>query len=91
MTDIVLEKDGKNVVRPPAGHTPNRVDVAVESKRMWIYYNPAEWNEVNASAFAREWGNGETLLYFGCGYRLSIVLNQDRELKLKDGCFCLSR
>jgi len=90
-TDIVLERDGKIVVRPPAGYTPEQVDAVVESKRMWIYRNLAEWKDLNASAVAREWVNGETFLYLGSAYRLSIVSNQDCDLLLKDGRFCLSR
>ena len=39
----------------------------------------------------REWVSGETFLYLGRSYRLSLVSDQDRPLKLKDGYFCLSR
>jgi predicted metal-dependent hydrolase len=90
-TDIVLERDGRIVVRPPAGYTPEQVDAVVESKRMWIYRNLAEWKDLNASAVAREWVNGETFLYLGRSYRLSIVSNQESDLKLKEGRFCLDR
>ena len=90
-TDIVLERNGKIVVRPPAGYTPEQVDAVVESKRMWIYRNLAEWKDLNACAVAREWVNGEAFLYLGRSYRLLIVSDQDEELKLKDGRFCLRR
>jgi predicted metal-dependent hydrolase len=90
-TDIVIERDGKVVVRPPAGYTPEQVDALVESKRLWIYRNLAEWKDLNAAAVVREWVNGETFLYLGGAYRLSLVSGQDRPLKLKDGRFCLSR
>src|SRR5690606_36444956 len=68
-----------------------QVDSLVESKRLWIYRNLAEWKDLNATAVAREWVNGETFLYLGGAYRLSLVSSQDESLKLKDGRFCLSR
>jgi hypothetical protein len=90
-TDIVIERNGKIVVRAPREFTPEQVDAVVESKRHWIYRNLAEWRDLNATAVTREWVNGETFLYLGGAYRLKMVPSQDRPLKLKDGRFCLSR
>ena len=90
-TDIVIERDGVIAVRPPSDYTPEQVDAVVESKRMWIYRNLAEWKDLNASAVVREWVNGETFLYLGRAYRLSLVSDQSCALQLKDGRFCLSR
>jgi len=90
-TDIVIERNGKVTVRPPVGYTPEQVDAVVESKRMWIYRNLAEWRDLNATAVVREWVNGETFLYLGSAYRLSLIAGQDVDLKLKDGRFCLKR
>ncbi|GAB4356282.1 MAG: M48 family metallopeptidase [Methylohalobius sp. ZOD2] len=90
-TDIVIERNGQIVVRPPRGFTPEQVDAVVESKRQWIYRNLAEWKDLNATAVTREWVNGETFPYLGGAYRLKLVSGQDRPLKLKDGRFCLSR
>ena len=90
-TDIVIERDGKVVVRPPAGTAPDQVDAVVDSKRLWIYRNLAEWKDLNATAVTREWVNGETFLYLGGAYRLALVSGQGQPLKLKDGRFCLSR
>ncbi|VAX09415.1 Putative predicted metal-dependent hydrolase [hydrothermal vent metagenome] len=89
--DIVIERNGVVTVRPPADYTPEQVDAVVDSKRMWIYRNLAEWKDLNASAVAREWVNGETFLYLGRAYRLSLVSAQARPLQLKEGRFCLSR
>lgn len=90
-TDIVIERDGQVTVRPPADYTPEQVDAVVESKRMWIYRNLAEWKDLNTSAVVREWVNGETFLYLGSAYRLSLVSDQSCDLLLKDGRFCLDR
>jgi predicted metal-dependent hydrolase len=87
----VIERNGIVTVRPPKDYSPEMVDAVVDSKRMWIYRNLAEWKDLNASTVAREWVNGETFLYLGRAYRLSIVANQDANLMLKEGRFCLSR
>jgi len=90
-TDIVIERNGVVTVRPPKGFSPEQVDAVVESKRMWIYRNLAEWRDLNATAVVREWVNGESFLYLGSAYRLSLATGQDEDLKLKDGRFCLNR
>ena len=90
-TDIVIERNGAIAVRPPAGYTAEQVDAVVDSKRMWIYRNLAEWKDLNASTVTREWVNGETFLYLGRAYRLSLVSGQGCALQLKEGRFCLSR
>jgi predicted metal-dependent hydrolase len=90
-TDIVIERNGIITVHPPLHYTPEKVDAVVESKRMWIYKNLAEWKDLNASAVVREWVNGETFLYLGRSYRLALVSGQNCILQLKEGRFCLSR
>lgn len=90
-TDIVIERDGRVCVRPPADHTPEQVDAVVESKRMWIYRNLAEWRDMNASAVVREWVSGETFLYLGRAYRLALISDNGPELLLRDGRFRLQR
>ena len=90
-TDIVIERDGLITVRPPAHMTPEQVDATVLSKRMWIYRNLAEWRDLHAARIVREWVNGESFLYLGSSYWLSLVDEQDEPLKLKDGRFCLLR
>lgn len=90
-TDIVIERNGVITVRPPAQLTAEQVDELVASKRMWIYRNLAEWRVLNASAVVREWVNGETFLYLGRSYRLSLESKQNKVLHLHDGRFCLSR
>ena len=90
-TDIVIERNGVIAVRPPLGYTAEQVDAVVESKRMWIYRNLAEWRDLNAVSVIREWVNGETFLYLGRSYQLSLVDNQQSNLLLKKGRFCLKR
>lgn len=90
-TDIVIERNGVIAVRPPVDFTPDQVDAVVDSKRMWIYRNLAEWRDLNATAVVREWVNGETFLYLGRSYRLALMSDQQVDLVLKEGRFCLNR
>lgn len=87
----MIERNGVVSVHPPENYSPEQVDAVVESKRMWIYRNLAEWKDLNTSAVAREWVNGETFLYLGRSYRLALVSDQQEGLLLKEGRFCLSR
>lgn len=90
-TDIVIERDGTITVRPPLSFSPEQADAVVEDKRMWIYRNLAEWKDMNASAVTREWVDGESFLYLGRTYRLSLVNSPARPLQIINGRFCLSR
>ena len=90
-TDIVIERDGQVVVRPPSKLSHEQIDDLVASKRSWIYRNLAEWRDLNATAVVREWVNGEAFLYLGRSYRLSLHADQGCDLKLKEGRFCLDR
>ena len=90
-TDIVIERNGEIVVRPPKHLSSKHVDEVVESKRLWIYRNLAEWRDLNAVAVTREWVNGESFLYRGRPYRLSIVAEKEPSLRIEEGRFLLSR
>lgn len=90
-TDITIERDGRVTVRSPLYLTPEQIDGVVESKRLWIYRNLAEWQELNGSKVVREWVNGETFLYLGRAYRLALVPEQSSSLRLKAGRFYLDR
>lgn len=90
-TDIVIERNGVIAVRPPSNYSPEQVDEVVRSKRMWIYRNLAEWRDLNSTSVVREWVNGETFLYLGRAYRLSLVSEQAEPLKLLEGRFRLQR
>ncbi len=89
--DIVIEPDGRVVVRAPETIPAERIEDIIESKRLWIYKNLAEWRDLNATRVIREYRNGEGFLYLGRSYRLLLVADQDEPLLLKGGRFCLRR
>ena len=88
--DIVVERDGRVMVRAPSRLSTQRIDEIVRSKSLWIYKTLAEWCEANATRIEREFRNGEGFLYLGRSYRLSLVPDQKEPLQLKNGRFRLS-
>lgn len=89
--DIVVERDGRVIVRAPAEFPDERIEDIVQSKRYWIYKTLAEWRDLNATRVLREYRNGEGFLYLGRSYRLSLVADQRVPLSLRNGRFCLRR
>ncbi len=89
--DIVIEPDGRVIVRAPQAIPVERIEDIIESKRLWIYKNLAEWRDLNATRVIREYRNGEGFLYLGRSYRLLLVADQVEPLLLKGGRFCLRR
>lgn len=89
--DIVIERDGRVVVRAPESVCDAEIASIVEAKHYWIYRSLAEWRDLNATRVLREFRNGEGFLYLGRAYRLLLVSRQGQPLLLKDGRFMLHR
>jgi predicted metal-dependent hydrolase len=89
--DIVIERDGRLLVRAPRSIADEKIEDIIEAKRYWIYKNLAEWRDLNATRVLREYRNGEGFLYLGRSYRLQLVAEQEHPLLLKGGAFCLRR
>ena len=89
--DIIVECDGRVVVRAPKDVAHDRIEDIVEAKRYWIYKTLAEWRDLNATRVVREYRNGEGFLYLGRSYRLLLVARQEEPLLLRNGRFCLRR
>jgi predicted metal-dependent hydrolase len=89
--DIVIERDGRVLVRAPEEVGVERIEDIVESKRLWIFRNLAEWRDLNATRVVREYRNGEGFLYLGRSYGLLLVAGQEQPLLLKGGRLCLRR
>ena len=89
--DIVVERDGRVVVRVPRPLSDQRIASIVSSRSLWIYKTLAEWRDANATRILREYRNGEGFLYLGRSYRLLLVSAQAEPVLLKGGRFCLRR
>ena len=83
--DIVIERDGRVLVRAPQTVPDQKIEDIVSAKRYWIYKNLAEWRDLNATRVVREYRNGEGFLYLGRSYRLLLVADQEEPLLLKNG------
>jgi predicted metal-dependent hydrolase len=89
--DIIIERDGRLLVRAPEWVDDAQVEAIVESRLHWIYQGLAEWRDLNATRVLREYKSGEGFLYLGRAYRLLLVQEQDEPLMLKGGRFRLRR
>lgn len=89
--DIVVERDGRVIVRAPAELPDEHIEDIIQSTRYWIYKTLAEWRDLNATRVLREYRNGEGFLYLGRSYRLSLIADQDEPLVLRSGRFYLRR
>lgn len=89
--DIVVERDGRVIVRAPAELPHEHIEDIIQSKLYWIYKTLAEWRDLNATRVLREYRNGEGFLYLGRSYRLSLIADQGEPLVLRSGRFCMRR
>ncbi len=89
--DIIIERDGRVLVRAPHGTDDGAIDAIVASKDPWIFRSLAEWRDLNATRVVREYKNGEGFLYLGRAYRLLVVGDQTEPVLLRNGRFTLRR
>lgn len=89
--DIIVERDGRVLVRAPQWVDDEQIKRIIAAKRVWIHKTLAEWRDLNAARVLREFKNGEGFLYLGRAYRLRLVDEQAEPLQLKDGRFMMRR
>lgn len=88
---IFIERDGSIKVLAPISATKQKIEDAVKTKQYQIFTKLAKWQELNQGKVIRDFVNGQSFLYFGRNYRLSIVENQDVPLKVSGGLFKLDK
>lgn len=88
---IFIERDGSVRVLAPASSDDDKIEEAIRSKQYQIFAKLAKWRELNQGKVNRQFVNGQSFLYFGRNYRLSIVDGQDVPLKLCKGYLTLDR
>jgi len=82
---IFIERDGSVRVLAPASSSDDIIENAVRAKQYQIFTKLAKWKELNQGKVNRQFVNGQSFLFFGRNYRLSIVENQEVPLKLSQG------
>ena len=88
---IFIERDGSVKVLAPLTASDETVETAVRSKEYQIFSKLAKWKELNLGRVSRQFVNGQSFLYLGRNYRLSIEENQDIPLKISGGYFRLDK
>lgn len=84
---IFIERDGSVRVLAPLSATDEKIETAVKAKEYQIFTKLARWKELNLGKVNREFVNGQSFLYLGRNYRLSIEENLDVPLKISGGFF----
>jgi predicted metal-dependent hydrolase len=88
---IFIERDGSVKVLAPLTASDEKVEMAIRSKEYQIFSKLAKWKELNLGRVSRQFVNGQSFLYLGRNYRLSIEENQDIPLKISGGYFRLDK
>ncbi len=88
---IFIERNGSVRVLAPVTASDDKVEAAVKSREYQIYKKLAKWKELNQGKVNREFVNGQSFLYLGRNYRLTIKESQEVPLKISDGFFHLDK
>lgn len=88
---IFIERNGSVRVLAPLTVSDETIEKAVRAKEYQIFAKLARWKELNQGKITREFVNGQSFLYLGRNYRLSIVDNQDVPLKISGGFFQIDK
>lgn len=88
---VFIERNGLVRVLAPVTATDEKIEAAVKSKEYQIFIKLAKWKELNRGKINREFVNGQSFLYLGRNYRLSIEENLEVPLKISGGNFKLDK
>lgn len=88
---IFIERDGSVKVLAPIAASDEKIEEVIKTKEYQIFKRLAKWKELNSGKVKREFVNGQSFLYWGRNYRLSISDNQNVPLKVSGGFFYLDR
>lgn len=89
--ELVIERDGMLRLIAPAEADLSAISAFVRKKQFWLFGKLAEKGLLERPTSAKEYVNGEGFSYLGRQYRLLLVNDQDRPLKLSSGRFQLNR
>jgi len=87
---IIVEDDGRVVVRAPLRLKQEAIDEFVRAKEAWILARQAQARERTSRFVPKSYTSGEEFLFLGSSYRLEIADHQRPPLVLNGG-FRLSR
>ena len=88
---LMIDRDGRLVVRAPLRATNRQIMELVEEKAAWIRKKQEEAKASYSKVLPKEYVNGEGFEFLGKSYRLRIVETARPALTLAEGEFRLSR
>ncbi len=88
---IFIERDGSVRALAPFSASDDKIEGAVRAKEYQIFTKLAKWKELNHGKVNRKIVNGQSFLYLGRNYRLSIVNDSNVPLKISGGYFVLDK
>lgn len=88
---IFIERNGSVRVLAPTTTSDEKVEAAVRAEEYQIFTKLAKWKELNQGKVNREFVNGQSFLYLGRNYRLTLTENQDVPLKISGSFFHLDK
>lgn len=88
--NIVIERDGSLAVFVPENIPDEKILRILDGKEYEIFRKQALWQEANREHVSRQFLSGQSFLYLGRSYILSVVKGQKRHLIFQNGTFFLS-
>ena len=88
---IFVERDGSVSARVPEDITEAELAQVIKSKEYQIHRNIALWEQLNSTRVNREYVNGQSFLYLGRNYRLSIVEDEFKGVRFTKNRFFISK
>lgn len=88
---IFIERNGSVRVLAPVTASDEKIESAVKAKEYQIFTKLAKWKELNQGKVNREYVNGQSFLFLGKNYRLTLTENQEIPLKISGRFFHLDR
>jgi predicted metal-dependent hydrolase len=79
---ITVERDRRVVVRAPERASDVAVSSAIERKRLWIWRKVRDPHKYPVPAVHKEFVSGETFLFLGQHYELSLTRGEDSSVQL---------
>ena len=88
---IFIERDGSVRVLAPLTIDDEKIESAIRAREYQIFKKLAKWKELNEGKVIRAFVNGQSFLYLGRNYRLSIIEDAVTPLRISGGHFLLDR
>ncbi len=88
---VFIERDGTVRALVPNTVSQSQLEASIQQKQYQIFTKLARWKELNQGRVSRPFLNGQSFLYLGRNYRLSIVNEQAVPLQIINGYFSLRK